>query len=285
MQMRTVYRNRRLWLLFGFFTALGMMCQAGHAQECAQCAKNDASEAPLSTGEWLLTKEVNEVNVLFVALHKGKHVLDLTQKDITVEDDNKAPAAILGFRPQQELPLRVAMVIDTSSSVTSRFRFEQAAASVFLRQVVNRGDDLGFVLGFSNYPNLSQDFASDPELLSQGVARLTIGGGTAIYDALRASCRKLVHHSEQDVVARVLVLLSDGQNNAGMPLWRAPLMPPRRPKSPSTPSVRTIQDRRLLNNSWPLKRATQISANWRSRPGGECSFPAIRERWRKPSPR
>jgi len=51
--------------------------------------------------------------------------------------------------------------------------------------------------------------------MSQGVQRLTTGGGTALYDAVRTGCQKLLHRPEQDTVARVLVVLSDGQNNAG----------------------------------------------------------------------
>jgi Ca-activated chloride channel family protein len=212
---RTVNRNRRLWLLFALVTTLGLICQAGYAQDCAQCATNGLPQDLVPTGEWLLTKQVNEVNVLFVAVHKGKPVVDLSQNDIAVRDDNKVPAAILGFRNHQKLPLRVGVVIDTSSSVTSRFRFEQAAASAFFRQAMNRDGDLGFVMGFENYPTVTQDFVGDPDLLSQGVERLTIGGGTALYDAVRAACQKLLHRPDQDVVARVLVVLSDGQSNAG----------------------------------------------------------------------
>jgi len=172
-------------------------------------------DTPLSTGEWLLTKQVNEVNVLFMAARKGKPVSDLSQNDISIRDDNKPPAAIRGFRTEQELPLRVGVVIDTSSSVNSRFRFEQAAAGAFFRQALNRGGDLGFVLGFSNHATVTQDFVGDPDLLSQGVQRLTMGGGTALYDAVRTGCQKLLHRPEQDAVARVLVVISDGQNNAG----------------------------------------------------------------------
>jgi len=51
--------------------------------------------------------------------------------------------------------------------------------------------------------------------MSQGVQRLTTGGGTALYDAVRTGCQKLLHRPEQDTVARALVVLSDGQNNAG----------------------------------------------------------------------
>jgi Ca-activated chloride channel homolog len=149
-----------------------------------------------------------------VAARRGKPVVDLSQNDIAVQDDNKAPAAILGFRIEQELPLRVGVAIDTSSSVTSRFRFEQAAASAFFRQAMNPDGDVGFVMGFENFPTVTQDFVGDPDLLSQGVELLSVGGGTAFYDAVRTACQKL-RRPEQNMVARVLVVLSDGQNDAG----------------------------------------------------------------------
>jgi Ca-activated chloride channel family protein len=213
---RRVDRNRRRWwLVYAFVTAFAALWQASYAQDCAQCATNALPEPPVPTGEWLLTKEVNEVNVLFVAARGGKPVDDLSLNDIAVQDDNKVPAAILGFRTEHELPLRVGVAIDTSSSVTSRFRFEQAAASAFFRQAMSRDGDLGFVMGFENHPTVTQDFVGDPDLLSQGVELLSVGGGTALYDAVRTGCQKLLHREEQEVVARVLIVLSDGQNNAG----------------------------------------------------------------------
>jgi VWFA-related protein len=169
----------------------------------------------VSTGEWSFTKEVNEVNLVFVAMRNGKFIDDLSQNEITVLDDKKPPAAIVGFRSERELPLRVGLVIDTSSSVTSRFRFEQEGAVAFLQQALQRKSDEAFVMGFSNEPRFTQDFANDPEVLARGVRRLTIGGGTALYDAVAAGCEKLLAHPEPDMIARVLVVLSDGENNAG----------------------------------------------------------------------
>ena len=194
--------------------ALVVICQVAFAQDCVRCGTDAAPEA-ISTGEWLLTKEVTEVNVLFVAKRKGKPVGDLSQNDISVQDDNKPPTAILRFRTEKTLPLRVGVAIDTSSSLTTRFRFEQAAASAFFHQVISQDGDLGFVMGFSDHSTVTQDFVGSPELLSQGVERLTIGGGTAIYDAVRTACEKLLHRQEQDTVARVLIVLSDGDNNSG----------------------------------------------------------------------
>ncbi len=209
-------RSKCWWLRFALAAMLGLTGQSAYPQDCPGCATEAVMEDPVSSGEWLLTKQVNEVSVIFMAARKGKPAADLSQNDITVRDDDKPPTAILGFRTEQSLPLRVGVAIDTSNSVTSRFRFEQAAASAFFHQTVNRESDLGFVMGFENHPTVTQDFVGDPDLLSQGVERLKIGGGTALYDAVRAACQKLRNRSEPDMVARVLVVLSDGQNNAGV---------------------------------------------------------------------
>src|SRR5437588_352892 len=200
----------RFLLLAAMSAFVGMM-PAAHAED--NTAAN--AEPTVSASEWSFTKQLTEVHVLFLAGHDGKAVPDLSQNDVTVRDDNKAPAAVLGFRTEKDLPLRVGVLIDTSSSVNSRFHFEQAAASLFLRQAVNRSGDLAFVAGFNNHTTVTQDFSDNPELLAQGVQRLKADGGTALYDAVREACQKLQHRAEKDMVARVLVLLTDGQNNAG----------------------------------------------------------------------
>jgi len=206
---------KRMGLRLALIALLGVNFQPAYAQNCAQCALSAAVDPPVSTSQWTFSKQVSEVNVLFLASRDGKPVGSLSQDDISVQDDGKAPAAILGFRNEQELPLRIGMLIDTSSSVTSRFRFEQAAASLFLRQALQREDDFAFVMGFENHPLLTQDFVHDANLLSQGVERLHPDGGTALYDAVSTACQKMQHQPEQGMVARVLVILSDGQNNSG----------------------------------------------------------------------
>jgi len=205
-----------LWLWFTCFATFVMIGKITWAQDCAGCLATASWEEPVPTGEWLLTKQVTEVNVLFVATSNGRPIGNLSQNDILVEDDNKPPSAILQFRTEQALPLRVGLAIDTSNSVNSRFRFEQAAANVFFHEVMDRDVDLGFVMGFENHPYMSQDFVGDPDLLGKGVERLTIGGGTALYDAVLAACQKLRDRPEKNMVARVLIVLSDGLNNASV---------------------------------------------------------------------
>jgi hypothetical protein len=106
---RTLNRNSCLSLLFAL-VALG---QSALAQDGPQCSTNATLQVPASTGEWLLRKQVNEVNVFFFAAHKGKPIADLSQNDISVQDDNKSAAAILHFRAEQALPLRVGVAFRT----------------------------------------------------------------------------------------------------------------------------------------------------------------------------
>jgi VWFA-related protein len=120
----------------------------------------------------------------------------------------------LQFRNESQLPLRLGLVIDTSDSVTDRFRFEQAAAIKFLQRVVRDENDLSFVVGVNNSVLLVQDFTSDLHLMTKAVDELAPGGGTAVWDAVSFALEKLSARPETQPVARVLVVISDGEDNS-----------------------------------------------------------------------
>jgi len=161
-----------------------------------------------------LRASVDEVDVFFAATDHGKSVMDLTAADVAVRDDSKSPEKVLGFRNESQLPLRLGLVIDTSNSVADRFSFEQGAAAKFLETVVADSGDLGFVLGVNNSVLLAQDFTSDRTQLSRAVSQLAPGGGTALWDAVAFAADKLAAHTESQPTARVLVVISDGEDNS-----------------------------------------------------------------------
>src|SRR5271169_271195 len=158
--------------------------------------------------------EVQEVAMLFAATDNGKSVTNLSLSDIEIRDDNQPPEAILGFHNVTQLPLRIGLIIDKSNSVTDRFSFEQGAASKFLETVVTDKDDLSFVMGFNCTVFLVQDFTSDQTLTARAIAQLAPGGGTALWDAVAFAADKLVTRPESQPVARVLVVISDGDDNS-----------------------------------------------------------------------
>ena len=63
--------------------------------------------------------------LLFIATDKhGKFVRNLDEKDFSILDDHKPPQSILEFHRETDLPINLALLIDTSGSVRSRFDFE-----------------------------------------------------------------------------------------------------------------------------------------------------------------
>jgi Ca-activated chloride channel homolog len=158
---------------------------------------------------------INEVNVVFTVTDKhGKHVTDLKQGDFHIVDDNKPAVEIRSFHAETNLPLQVGLLIDASSSVRDRFKFEQESAIEFLNQTVRMHVDQAFVVGFDATPEVTQDFTDDTEKLGRGVRALRPGGGTALYDALYYACRdKLLKAPQSGPARRAIVLLSDGDDN------------------------------------------------------------------------
>lgn len=167
-----------------------------------------------SSEGWTLHSDVDEVAVFFVATDHGKPVGDLNQAEVTVRDAGKPPSSVVAFRREDQLPLRLGLVIDESESVTHRFKFEQGAASDFVQKTLTNQNDLAFVMGVSNSVLLVQDFTSDTTQLSQAISSLSPAGGTALWDAVAFAAEKLSQNSEAQPVAKVLVVISDGQDDA-----------------------------------------------------------------------
>jgi Ca-activated chloride channel homolog len=164
----------------------------------------------------VMRASVDEVAVFFAATDHGKSVAGLTGKDIVIRDDQQPPAAILGFRSEEQLPLRLGLVVDTSDSVSSRFAFEQATATSFLKSAVTGKDDLAFVVGVNNIVRLMQDFTADQAAMSASINKLVPAGGTALWDAVEFAADKLASRPEEMPVSRIVVVVSDGQNNSSI---------------------------------------------------------------------
>jgi Ca-activated chloride channel homolog len=162
-----------------------------------------------------IKKRVDEVNLLFIATDKhGKFVRNLSQNDFSILDDHKPPQSILEFHRETDLPLELGLLVDASGSVSSRFDFEQDAASGFLKQVIRRGFDKAFVMGFNSHSQIAQDFTDSPALLSVGINHLHSGGGTALYDAVyRASRDKFLKDHPDHPVRKAIIIISDGEDN------------------------------------------------------------------------
>lgn len=188
-------------------------CLSSVPEASSANSANETSNVAPASSPWVIRKVVDETALFFSVSIHGHMVSDLDLSAIRIQDNNLPPERIIQFLQQSKLPLRLALVIDTSGSVEDRFTFEKHAAEKFLT-VLNGTSDLGFVAGFNNDAVVAADFSSDRDKLAAGVESLRNGGGTALFDALYLACWKLAAYPEQDRVARVIVLLTDGEDNS-----------------------------------------------------------------------
>src|SRR5467141_2618080 len=177
-----------------------------------------AQEPPQQSGQ-VIPIVVNLVDVLFTVLNRrNKLVPELAKSDFKIWDD-KAPQEIRYFSKQTDLPLRIGMLLDTSNSIRDRIKFEQDASVNFLFSVLRHNKDEAFVMTFDDEPQILQGFTGDAGALRDQITKTRAGGGTAIYDAVYEACVKELSHpprppgDQPDVVRRVMILISDGEDN------------------------------------------------------------------------
>ncbi|HEX5284076.1 MAG TPA: VWA domain-containing protein [Bryocella sp.] len=181
-------------------------------------AQNQAAPPGLITRDEAPTETLHlfsrEVDLIFtVTDHKGHFVTGLQQQDFGLLDDGRPPSRVVTFKQQTNLPLRVGIMLDTSTSIRQRFIFEQQAATDFLLQVL-RPEDRAFVEGFDVQTELTQDFTNRIDMLDTGIRKLRPGGGTALFDSLYKTCRdQMLTLQPNNAVRKALVLVSDGDDD------------------------------------------------------------------------
>jgi VWFA-related protein len=178
------------------------------APQTTQPAAAQDIEAPI------IKVNVNEVDLVFTVTDgKGHFVPHLDQSSFGLLDNGRPPEKVFRFMQQTNLPLRVGIMLDTSSSIRQRFQFEQQSAIDFLLKVMHR-NDRAFVEGFDVEIDLAQGFTNNVDLLDQGIHKLRPGGGTAMFDALYSTCKDQMLTLRDDVAVRkTIILVSDGDDN------------------------------------------------------------------------
>jgi len=215
---------------------------------------------------WTIRTNVDQVTLFFTVTSHGHMVNDLDQSNIRILDDNKPPERVEQFAPQSKLPLRLALLVDTSGSVVDRFSFEKRAATKFVEKMLGGASDLGFIAGFSEDTIVTQDFSGDPAELGKGIEKLANGGGTALFDAVSLACRKLAAYPESERVARVLVILSDGEDNSSHTSLKQSIQIAER----TGVAIYTVSTREDRGDKTDADRVLELLAQ---RTGGEAMFP------------
>jgi Ca-activated chloride channel homolog len=196
---------RRLWILLLTTTIAWPATAQNQQPPAAQNRSGDANQT--------ISVNVDLVNVLFtVADRKGKFITSLRRDDFKIYEDDK-PQVVTNFSSETNLPLTIALVVDTSGSIRDKLRLEQEAAIEFLYSTLHRGKDKALVISFDSGVELLQDFTDDPEILSNAIRKIRAGGGTSLYDAIYLAINEKLAKSGESG-RRVLILISDGDDNS-----------------------------------------------------------------------
>jgi Ca-activated chloride channel family protein len=153
--------------------------------------------------------DVRLVNVTAtVTDSRGRYASNLTKDDFILEEDGKAQQ-ISHFSQDQNVPVSVGILLDTSGSMDRKIRTAVDAVDRFIRRI-HPNDEI-FFMTFSGQPVLRQDFTDDREKLSLSLRRIIPTGGTALYDSMAEAVVK-IRSGRHD--KRALLLITDGQDTA-----------------------------------------------------------------------
>jgi len=198
------------------FVSIALLAAAGLAVGQPRPAQKP-SEQQLQVEEDIKTRitlEVTRVNLLFtVTDRKGRFITSLGRPDFEVLE-NRKPQGILEFAAESDLPLRMAILVDTSNSIRDRFRFIQEAAIEFINSVLRPRQDKALVVSFDTTAELVADLDDNSEHLAKLIRDLRPGGGTSLYDAIFFACRdKLGKEQPRHKFRRAMIIISDGDDN------------------------------------------------------------------------
>lgn len=195
-------------------------------------------EVPQDSDE-VIKVETNLTNLFFTAADKNKRFIsNLKAEDIRVLEDGQ-PQEIFTFQQNIELPLSIAILIDTSISEERTLPDEKVAAQAFLENVMRPNKDEAAVISFTGDTTLEQGFTGSIERLRRAIDRVEfvppsgyIGGGvvvngtppisgtnqslagsTAVWDAVWATSEELMSTSAEHT-RRAIILLTDGDDTS-----------------------------------------------------------------------
>jgi Ca-activated chloride channel family protein len=196
-------------------------------------------ETPQDSEE-VVRVETNLTSIFFTAADSSKRFINnLKKEDIRILEDGQ-PQEIFTFQQNLELPLSIAILIDTSRSEERTLPDEKAAARAFVEAVMRPDRDEAAIVSFTGEVTLEQGFTGNLDRLRRAIDRVEfvppsgyIGGGvvvggtppisdtnqmlagsTAIWDAVWASSNDLLSVSA-DNTRRTIILLTDGENTSG----------------------------------------------------------------------
>jgi len=145
----------------------------------------------------------------------GHYVTDLGQDDFSVFEDGVKQDVT--FFTKTNLPIALALMIDTSASMDTKLGIAQEAAVGFVRRL--RPQDVAEAIDFDSRVTIVAPFTSNVTELEQAIRKTSAGGSTSLYNAIYIALKdlkKLVAKNVEEIRRRAIVVLSDGEDTSSL---------------------------------------------------------------------
>ena len=145
----------------------------------------------------------------------GRYVTDLGKDDFQVYEDGAQQT--VSFFSHSQLPIALAILLDTSASMEEKLGTAQEAAIGFAKRL--RPDDVAEVIDFDSRVEILQPFTNDVKALEDAIHKTTAGGSTSLYNALYISLkelRKVQARTPDEIRRQAVVVLSDGEDTSSL---------------------------------------------------------------------
>jgi Ca-activated chloride channel family protein len=178
--------------------------QSGRAQNPAQ-----PPQVPFRAGVDLVSLNVT------VTEGTGRYITDLAAEDFNVFEDGVKQDVT--FFTRTNLPIALALLLDTSASMENKLPTAQEAAIGFARRL--RPQDLAEVVDFDSRVVVLQSFSNNAAELEQAIRKTSAGGSTSLYNAVYIALKdlkKVVAKSADEIRRQAIVVLSDGEDTSSL---------------------------------------------------------------------
>ena len=247
-EFHRMFKRSSILILAALFAIAGMFLigdEAASAQQAeTKTASPSATPPPVEMEDEVIKIETEVVNVLFTAQDKNRRLLlNLRPEDVRIFE-NGQPQQVSAFSKQVDLPLSLAILIDTSASQERTLPEEKAAAISFIESVIRPQKDEVSVISFTGESTLEQGMTNNMTRLRRAIDNVKfvppsgyIGGGvvtggripgtppisggnqtaagsTAIWDSVWVTSEEVLGPAPEKT-RRAIILLSDGVNTYG----------------------------------------------------------------------
>jgi Ca-activated chloride channel homolog len=145
----------------------------------------------------------------------ARYLTDLQADDFSVFEDGVKQDVMLFSRTN--LPIALALLLDTSASMETRLPVAQEAAIGFARRL--RPQDLAEIVSFDSRVIVLQPFTNDAAELENAIRKTSAGGSTSLHNAVYIALkdlRRIVAKSADEVRRQAIVVLSDGEDTSSL---------------------------------------------------------------------